>query len=428
MASLESIGRENTQLKPEIEHQARKAFELLQEKSWENSNMMTQDKMHRGYIDGAFDLVHSGHFNAIRQAKALNHHLVAGPNTDSAIEAAKGPTILKEVERAAIISAVKWVDETCYNSPYDVDEAQLDKVNCQFYVHGDDPVYNAAGENMNEVLGALNRFKMIKRTTGISTTDITGRLLKLLEPDTDEDGPSTSTSKGSGNSKFTEPPKQQFLQTSTRISNFSNKSDPKPGDTIVYFAASCDLMHPGVIERLRLAKEQGDYLYVGLWDDEMIRYYKGAKYPLQSLQERILMALAIQYVDDVVIGAPYIVTEDLIRSLNISKVVYVNTAEDQVKEEYKTVDPYTVPKEQKIFVEIPKIENDLTLEDIAKRVAANREAFEKKFNKKKSSQDDYYKNKKSMSEASPISINNGSTKSKGSNNESPRFAMGDVPQ
>ena len=81
-------------------------------------------------------------------------------------------------------------------------------MNCQFYVHGDDPVYNAAGENMNEILGGLGRFKMIKRTTGISTTDITGRLLKLLEPDTDKDGPSTSTSKDSGKFKFIEPPKQ----------------------------------------------------------------------------------------------------------------------------------------------------------------------------------------------------------------------------
>ena len=109
-------------------------------------------------------------------------------------------------------------------------------------------------------------------------------------------------------------------------------------------------MHPGVIERLKLAKEQGDYLYVGLWDDEMIRYYKGSRYPLQSIQERILMALAIKYVDDVVIGAPYIITEDLIRSLNISKVVYVNTAEDQVREEHRNVDPYAVPKEQNIYV------------------------------------------------------------------------------
>jgi len=114
---------------------------------------------------------------------------------------------------------------------------------------------------------------------------------------------------------------------------------------------------------------------VGLWDDEMIRYYKGSKYPLQSLQERILMALAIKYVDDVVIGAPYIITEDLIRSLNISKVVYVDTAEDRVKTEYQNIDPYVVPKEQNIYTEIPRIENDLTLEDIARRVEANRAAF-----------------------------------------------------
>ena len=40
------------------------------------------------------------------------------------------------------------------------------------------------------------------------------------------------------------------------------------------------------------------------------------------------MALAIKHVDDVVIGAPYIITEDLIRSLNINKVVYVETDED----------------------------------------------------------------------------------------------------
>ena len=55
---------------------------------------------------------------------------------------------------------------------------------------------------------------------------------------------------------------------------------PKSGDTIVYLQASCDIMHPGVIERLKLAKEQGDFLYVGIWDDEMIKYYRGDKYPL----------------------------------------------------------------------------------------------------------------------------------------------------
>ena len=121
-------------------------------------------------------------------------------------------------------------------------------------------------------------------------------------------------------------------------------------------------MHPGVIERMKLAKQQGDYLYVGVWDDEMIRYYRGSKYPLQSLQERILMALAIEFVDDVVIGAPYIITEDLIRSLNIHKVVHVVTDEDTVKKEHQDIDPYHVAKELSIYTELPKIENDMTLE------------------------------------------------------------------
>ena len=51
------------------------------------------------YIDGAFDLVHSGHFNAIRQAAALATKLVVGCNTDEDILVAKGPTILNVVER-----------------------------------------------------------------------------------------------------------------------------------------------------------------------------------------------------------------------------------------------------------------------------------------------------------------------------------------
>ena len=57
------------------------------------------------------------------------------------------------------------------------------------------------------------------------------------------------------------------------------------------------------------------------------------------------MALAIKYVDDVVIGAPYIITEDFLLSLNIKKVVHVSTDEDMVKPEYRHIDPYDIPKE-----------------------------------------------------------------------------------
>ncbi len=63
----------------------------------------------------------------------------------------------------------------------------------------------------------------------------------------------------------------------------------------------------------------------------MTRYYKGVDYPILSLQERVLMVLACKHVDDVVIGAPYIITKDLIKSLNISQVVHIkDTDEDPV--------------------------------------------------------------------------------------------------
>lgn len=87
------------------------------------------------------------------------------------------------------------------------------------------------------------------------------------------------------------------------------------------------------------------------------------------------MALAIKYVDDVVIGAPYIVTEDLIKSLNIKKVVHVRSREDQPKAEFTDLDPFSVPKYLDMFVELPPVENDLTVEDIAQRIHKNKAQF-----------------------------------------------------
>ena len=53
-------------------------------------------------------------------------------------------------------------------------------------MHGDDPIYDLEGNDICAMLTAKNRYKMIKRTTGISTTDLTGRLLELLEHDEEE--------------------------------------------------------------------------------------------------------------------------------------------------------------------------------------------------------------------------------------------------
>lgn len=156
------------------------------------------------------------------------------------------------------------------------------------------------------------------------------------------------------------------------MSNFSNGRQPAPSDKIVYIGTSCDLLHPGVINRLKIAKEQGDFLYVGLCEDEMIRYYRGSNYPLQSCHERTLMALACRYADEVIIGAPYILTNDLINTLNIHKVVNVPSSDDKVLNKYADIDPYATAKAKGIYVEIEAPEGNLTIEDIAMRVYANK--------------------------------------------------------
>ena len=145
---------------------------------------------------------------------------------------------------------------------------------------------------------------------------------------------------------------------------------------------SLDLMHPGWIDRLREAKAHGDFLYVGVWDDDMLRYYRGENYPIQPLQERILEVLACKYVDEVIIGAPYILTKDLITTLNIHKVVGFVTDDDKPLPQHQQLDQYVEAKNLQIYKEIPAKDNDLTLEMIAHRIFLQRKAYLDKFAKK----------------------------------------------
>ena len=118
------------------------------EESKLNTSRDSYDRQQRGYVDGCFDLMHAGHFNAIRQASYLTPWLVVGPNSDEEIMRFKGPTVLSSEERQSICRAIKWTDEVEKDGPYIVSEELLDKLNCQFYVHGDDPVMNENGQDI----------------------------------------------------------------------------------------------------------------------------------------------------------------------------------------------------------------------------------------------------------------------------------------
>lgn len=401
----------------------------------------------RIFMDGVFDIIHSGHFNALRQGRKFGDILVVGVNSDADVEKAKGPTLMNVRERAALIAACKWVDEVVIDTPYTPTIELLDSLNIDFCSHGDDPCFNENGEDVYAEMKKQNRFKVFRRTEGISTTEIIGRLLMLskesslnqqqknnaniksLTDTSAEESKRNDVNTNESNAQevltssniisksedelFTRGPVvSSFLTTGWRLQEFCNNRFPKETDKVIYIDGAFDILHIGHIESLRKARELGNYLFVGVHDDATVNKHRGKNYPILNMQERVLNLLALKYVDDVVIGAPWKVTADIIKSLKIDLVVQGTqhkwdkeqefgsqsscndlSAEDSLNAE----DPYAVPKKLGIYQEILS-EFDLTNDVLVQRLIERRENYIKKYQNKAKKEEDYYKQKEYVSE------------------------------
>ena len=51
----------------------------------------------RVWCDGCYDMVHYGHANSLRQAKAMGDYLIVGVHTDAEIAMNKGPPVFNQV-------------------------------------------------------------------------------------------------------------------------------------------------------------------------------------------------------------------------------------------------------------------------------------------------------------------------------------------
>ncbi|KAF0308944.1 Ethanolamine-phosphate cytidylyltransferase [Amphibalanus amphitrite] len=214
-----------------------------------------------------------------------------------------------------------------------------------------------------------------QRTRGVSTTDLVGRMLLMtrthfktgkdeysvgLPPEPSLEHGATAHSPWTGVT--------QFLPTTRQLIQFSSGRAPKPGDRVVYVAGAFDLFHVGHLDFLEKAAAEGDFLIVGLHTDPIVNRYKGYNYPIMNLHERTLSVLACRYVGEVVIGAPYAVTAELMDHFRVDVVCHGHTpvAED--------VDPYLEPKRRGKFKSLVS-GNDMTTQKIVERIIEHRMEF-----------------------------------------------------
>jgi len=260
----------------------------------------------------------------------------------------------------------------------------MDQFGCEICVHGDDISTTSDGTDSYHLVKKAGRFRTIPRTKGVSSTDIVGRMLLMTNDhhsNYEDDRtakvaiPSDnllSMSEGSAPTRSPYTGVSQFLPTSRRIVQFSEGREPKDDDVIVYVNGTYDLFHVGHIRFLMRAKELGTYLMVGVLPDNIVKQRKGGNGPIMNLHERVLSVLACRYVDEVIIGCPWEITEELIKSQGINIVVQGTVVDPAyINDE---ADPYAAPKKLGLYKEIES-PNDMTTSTILSRILKNRQSY-----------------------------------------------------
>jgi len=353
----------------------------------------------RIFIDGAFDLTHFGHMNAFRQARALGDYLIVGVNSSESVAEAKGlPPVLSDSERQAVVAACRFVDEIVPASPYIMTAEYIkeldEKYGIDFFVHGDDPCF-VDGKDVYEAAKLAGKFQTVPRTEGISTTEIVGRLL-LLTSDHHE----SIIEEDEGEAGMFVSQRSKFLVTSQLMRAFSSAlpsalpcgAGGQAGPVRrVYVDGAFDMFHAGHTSLLERAKALGDKLIVGVHSDAVVNKHRGSNYPIMAMHERVLGVLGCRHVDDVLLDAPWVITREMVATLQLSVVVRgtVRDCEDAVA---GPCDPHAVPVELGIHVQLES-QVGLTLDAIVDRLQGRRKEVEVRQAEKQRREGEWYRQK-----------------------------------
>lgn len=115
---------------------------------------------------GTYDLLHTGHINLLKRARALGDYLVVAISTDE-FNAGKGKKAYYTFEqRKAILEAIRYVDEVIPENNWNQKVNDVNDHNIDTFVMGDD--WKGEFDFLKEHCEVI----YLPRTVGISTTQI----------------------------------------------------------------------------------------------------------------------------------------------------------------------------------------------------------------------------------------------------------------
>ena len=128
------------------------------------------------FTNGVFDLLHSGHVDVLRAARAAGDALIVGLNSDASVRRLKGPTrpVRDENDRAYVLAALEVVDAVVMfeaNTPIELIRTLMPDV---LVKGGDYSVDTVVGAE--DVLGRGGKVIIVPLTPGHSTTRTVDRL------------------------------------------------------------------------------------------------------------------------------------------------------------------------------------------------------------------------------------------------------------
>eukprot|EP00658_Telonema_sp_P-2_P010725 TRINITY_DN14054_c0_g1_i2.p1 TRINITY_DN14054_c0_g1~~TRINITY_DN14054_c0_g1_i2.p1 ORF type:complete len:481 (+),score=95.18 TRINITY_DN14054_c0_g1_i2:186-1628(+) len=189
------------------------------------------------------------------------------------------------------------VDRVVEGLPYDhITPELLDEHGCEYSAHGHDPVLLPGDKgDMYRFSQQAERHIVIRRSEGISTSDLLSRLLNQDQRDGARSG---------------------FMLTGERIAAFrgQRRKQAQDAERLVLVTGEFDFVHLGHLRILQAAAELGDFLMVGLVSDGQ---------GIMTSSERAISLLSLGCVDDVLWDPPACLTREVMEALNVSVLVHV---------------------------------------------------------------------------------------------------------